>query len=711
MEELGDWNGLSMALRGFGIVHSSLGEYAKALALQQRSLRLSEERGSRTGVSSSLGSIGNIHARLGAYDKALDCHRRALRIDEALGQPAAAAMGHFNIGSVYALRGAPREALLSFEKALELSGKLGRRSTVLRCIANLGVVHEMLGSHNKALDSCQRALKMARELGVRGAVARLLGFIGVIHLSLGNHAKALDFTDRCLALAGELGRVDLEAGHLSTKAAVHIKLGQPDQAVRAARRGVEMLPLLVGGLALEQGAEARGKWAELFMHGVAASWTLDDPAKVCFFLESGRAGALLESLGGRDRVRGVLIPAELRKEEASARAREKLALQDYRRVLKAAGDVKDAWKRVEQARAKILDAVARIQRAQKLQADVAYPRAASLPGIRRTLQAGEALVLYASFGDLVALVVTRDGTRMVGLGDAGKLLLQVEKLRAAVVRPDERGMRAPEHERLPFLRARLRKLLVEPLGLANTTTRVLVSSPDELAYVPFGLLCDREVVYVPSGTTYRLLVETEAHKRGAQVLALGDPDYGDRQSALPESGKEAKAVGDVVRLGKQATIAGLRATLVSRPRWRAVHFACHGLIDPERPALSSLALSPAPGDEGLLRCIDVFGLAIPADLVVLSACETAKGKVYQAEGVIGFVRAFMMAGAPRVIVSLWKVDDAATRALMEKFYALWKDSKMPAATALKKAQLFVRSQERWKHPYFWAAWQLWGLGE
>lgn len=94
---------------------------------------------------------------------------------------------------------------------------------------------------------------------------------------------------------------------------------------------------------------------------------------------------------------------------------------------------------------------------------------------------------------------------------------------------------------------------------------------------------------------------------------------------------------------------------------------------------------------------------------MLSACETGRGKPYSAEGVFGFTQAFMLAGTPRVIVSLWKVDDVATRALMVKFYELWKT--MPAARALAKAQAYVRSHEKWRHPYYWAAWQLWGLPE
>ena len=182
---------------------------------------------------------------------------------------------------------------------------------------------------------------------------------------------------------------------------------------------------------------------------------------------------------------------------------------------------------------------------------------------------------------------------------------------------------------------------------------------------------------------------------------------------LPGTREEVKALGTQALLGADASEAGFRVAVAKRPRWRAVHFACHGLVDPERPMLSSLALTASGDDDGFLTALDVFRMKIPADLVVLSACETGKGKIVKGEGIVGLTRAFMFAGAPRVIVSLWKVDDQATRALMTKFYELWnpKDGSKGLATAasLKRAQEFVASQEKWKHPYYWAAWVLWGL--
>ena len=127
---------------------------------------------------------------------------------------------------------------------------------------------------------------------------------------------------------------------------------------------------------------------------------------------------------------------------------------------------------------------------------------------------------------------------------------------------------------------------------------------------------------------------------------------------------------------------------------------------------SALALGKSPPDDGRLTVVEIFTAKVPVDLVTLSACESGRGRIYQAEGILGLTRAFMYAGAPRVLCSLWLVDDAATQALMVKFYELWNPKQgegKSAAQALAQAQAHVRAQPKWKAPHYWAAWVLWGL--
>jgi CHAT domain-containing protein len=147
-------------------------------------------------------------------------------------------------------------------------------------------------------------------------------------------------------------------------------------------------------------------------------------------------------------------------------------------------------------------------------------------------------------------------------------------------------------------------------------------------------------------------------------------------------------------------------------RYRIVHFATHGLLDAQRPALSGLVLSlvderGAPRN-GYLRLPDIYNMRLDADLVVLSACETALGKEVKGEGLVGLARAFMYAGAPRVVASLWQVSDVATAELMKRFYRGMLQQHLRPAAALHAAQVNMQTDPRWRAPYFWAGFTLIG---
>jgi CHAT domain-containing protein len=154
------------------------------------------------------------------------------------------------------------------------------------------------------------------------------------------------------------------------------------------------------------------------------------------------------------------------------------------------------------------------------------------------------------------------------------------------------------------------------------------------------------------------------------------------------------------------------ATGAELGQYRYIHFATHGLLDSERPGLSSLALSmvdeQGKPQDGFLRAHEIYNLNLPAELVVLSACQTGLGKEIKGEGLVGMTRGFMYAGAARVMVGLWNVNDKATADLMSKFYQnMFKEGRRPAA-ALRSAQVEMLRSSQWQSPYFWAAFVLQG---
>ena len=186
---------------------------------------------------------------------------------------------------------------------------------------------------------------------------------------------------------------------------------------------------------------------------------------------------------------------------------------------------------------------------------------------------------------------------------------------------------------------------------------------------------------------------------------------------LPFSRAEASAVASQVPRASllQATDFDATLGLATSDRlsdYRIIHFATHGVVNTNRPELSGLALSLVDREgrsrDGFLRLNTIYNLRLSADLVVLSACQTALGKEVAGEGLVGLTRGFMQAGARRVIASLWQVSDVATAELMKKFYAGMLQRRLSPAAALRQAQLEMSRDPRWSSPYYWAGFVLQG---
>ncbi len=737
-ESFADRSGAATTRMCLAYLHGSLGQYARALAVAEEAVPVLRTAGMRAQMLAASKAIAIIYYSLGDRRKALEIGRTVLAGQEALGSEAGTADALHFVAECLLQLGRPSEALEGYERAWVALRKMGDRRGAAVALSSIGLCFTRLSRYDEAAERYSQALREAEGLGARQSVAHILTRIAELQELRGEDREALATLDRAVRESERLRANDLLARSLNRVAWLRLRAGEPARALEVAHRAVTVLEDMLVGLGEETAAAAREPFAELFAVGAESAARVQDPAAMAFFLESGRAGALLESLGGRERVRWAGLPAGLRAEEAEARAKESAALQAFDRAVEtgAVAAIREKGESLDRARDVSREVTDRIQRTAKDAASILYPRAATMEEIQRSLETGDAFVLYGVGSDVArVLVLTRVEARIVDLGAPADVAAACAAL-VPVVRDADSAAAI----------ARGRDLLIRPLRLGSAK-RLLVSPEGPLCYVPFAALVpDQAVALLPSGTTYRFLLE-EREERGDGVLALGDPDYtarideralallsgGAKLTPLPGTRAEAEAVGDVVLLGPAANAGDLKASLAKRPRWRAVHLACHGLVDPERPSLSSLALTPSGDDGGFLTAADVFRTPFPADLVALSACETGKGRLVRGEGVVGLARAFMFAGPPRVVCSLWKVDDEATRALMTKFYALWnpKDGSkaLGAAEALRGAQAYVREldlelvdeAERlaagrevrsrvrpWAHPYYWAGWVLWG---
>jgi len=206
------------------------------------------------------------------------------------------------------------------------------------------------------------------------------------------------------------------------------------------------------------------------------------------------------------------------------------------------------------------------------------------------------------------------------------------------------------------------------------------------------------------------VLSRNVNKRRDVKSALRDVGV-DQLTRLPYSNQEAAAIMTVAPKGEVLSKLGFDATRAAAlnpelSKYKIIHFATHGILDLQHPELSAIVLSlvdknGAPQD-GYLFLHDIYNLNLPAELVVLSACQTGIGKQVKGEGLIALTRGFMYAGAARMVASLWKVDDAATAALMKEFYKeMFVNGKKPAA-ALQAAQIYMRGTRRWNSPVYWA---------
>jgi CHAT domain-containing protein len=312
--------------------------------------------------------------------------------------------------------------------------------------------------------------------------------------------------------------------------------------------------------------------------------------------------------------------------------------------------------------------------------------------------------------------------------------------------------------------AELSRTVLGPVAALLGSRRLLVVTEGALQYVPFSalpsprapgtpLIAGNEVVTLPSVSSIAFMrrgMEKDRRANGT-VAVLADPVFSaddprlaatksesssQRPPAsaeeaergapgpkpaefdrLPSTRREAEAILSLVPAPKRFSALDFDASLATATsgtlsRYRFVHLASHGVLNAAHPELSGIVLSlvdrAGHPQNGILQTTDIYNLNLHADLVVMSACQTALGAQVRGEGLVGLTRAFLYAGSPRVVASLWTVPDISTAELMARFYRFMLVDGLRPAAALRRAQVSIWNEGRWARPYYWAAFTLQG---
>jgi CHAT domain-containing protein len=565
-----------------------------------------------------------------------------------------------------------------------------------------------LGHPDEADRAFDRGLHYARLSGLRDTEAEMLAGQGGLALARQDWSRALGIYQQAIALAAQVKRLGRLPGLYQGEARALAALGRTEEAFTASReavRHIEELRADLGDSSLRTGffEDKQG----IYQQAVAMALQTGHPEEAFTLAEQGRSRTFLDLLGSQTTLSKGRTRA-LVDEEVRLRAR----LAQARAEAEDAGGSTDADAARAEAETLERDYRAFLDRVRKEsleQASLMAVDPVTLPEIQHLLPVGTTLMEYqVGEGGVVVWVLDRERFTMVPLpGDRQSLLGQVRRFRAAITG------QAPLAEVEQQAQALYRRLLAPARGEIRGD-RVVIVPHAILHYLPFAalrspagrwLVEDFALSTLPSASVLRYLVDKGADAP-SRALVVGNPDLG-AGLALPWAEREARMVGQhergaTVLLGADATEGQVKTLLGTVG---LVHLATHGELSESDPLSSAILLTPGDGEDGRLEVREVFGLDLHARLVVLSACETGLGQLSRGDELVGLQRAFLYAGTPAVVTTLWKVDDRASFELIRAFYDRL-DGAGPVA-ALRQAQL--DTQRAFPHPFAWAAFGLTGV--
>ena len=735
-EELGMTGLMANALDKIARAYVGRGDNVLALEYAERSLKLSEQMKNYRQTIWAIMTIGNIHANRGESAQALEYWERALTLSEEGGYKQDAANALARISFHHNSKGNYAQGLEPARRAITIARQISNQEILLRALNQTAYSYLSLNQLENARSASEQAIEIVESLrsSVAGDEARAGYLVSARH--------PYDFSVAVLMRLHKqrpLEGYDVKALQVSERSRARSLLETLSEAHADIRRGVDPALLetertlqqrlnataerqtrLLTGKHTEEQASALRKEIDLLTRDYQqveakirqsspryAALTQPAPLTVREIQRDvlDADTALLEyALGSEHSYLWVVTQTSIRSFELPKGTDLEA---EVRHVVELLSDGK-RWTTSSQIDAEYAAA------AKKLSHTLLSPAVLSQLNVKRLAIVGDGALQYLPFGALPNPTYTvqspKSGVRKQPTN--GRPLIadyEIVSLTSAstlaVLRRETANRARP---------AKSVAVLADPV-FEETDERV------QRATAQGGQVGNGQTATAMRTTSFDQLLNSRALLRALDFKSTGDangaPPDQLRITRLPFTRFEAEGILAYVPKGQSLKATDFRAnretaTSADLAQYRVVHFATHGILNTEHPELSGVVLSMV--DErgqpanGFLRLNEIYNLNLPADLVVLSACQTGLGKEIRGEGLVGLTRGFMYAGAPRVVASLWKVDDAATAELMKRFYqGMLRDNLRPAA-ALRAAKVEMWKQKRWNAPFYWAAFELQG---
>jgi CHAT domain-containing protein/tetratricopeptide (TPR) repeat protein len=721
-----------------GRVHRTLGEYQTALEIYDRAIVLNGGK-DKSLDGDIFNSIGILYDEQRNYVKAQSYYRRSLAIFEAAGARSKLSSVKLNIGIGYLMQDQPDVAIDWYRKSLADAEATKYKDDILAARKSIAGALLKKGDFSNALRQLDESEALAVELDDKVQLAEIRYRRAEAYYGRQDHHQAIDSARTALGLATQMSLPNLTWLSQTIIGKSQLALGdlnQSEEAFSLAIAGIEKSRTDVAGTNLDRQFFFEDKVDPY--HGMIRTMVARGRIEEALLYSERVRGRVLHEIKQQPRVKPeqYLTPEEREKEKRLRDELVALSTQDLHERMNPAGPrdstsgdkLREARLAFESFQAYMTARHPELRFRRDEISQISLKSISSiLPGER------SAFLSYILTKEQVLLfILKRDGAAAGGSHLSAHILpSSPESLnKSAMLFARRIAGRSIEFKALA---RQMYDLLFAPAELDLKGVDRLYIVPDgQLWKVPYQALISQDdryllerftISYTPSLSQIAGANGRDQKAKYSGVLAVGNPLLtGSGLSPLPESEQEIRAIAksynaDQSRIftGKKATIDRVRNAM---PDFRILHFATHGLLDDVEPMYSALTLADRSSDAGEVSFLEAWEVAqseLYADLAVLSACDTAGGKVRRGEGLIGMAWAFLAAGVRTVVVGQWAVDSKSTVNLMAAFHQeLNRNSRgfetRDSAAALRKTALLTMREAGTEHPFFWASFSVFGQG-